>query len=212
MARSSELDRLKRVTVRTRAELRRWLESHHESTESIWLVTYKKDCGKRYLPYDAIVEEALCFGWIDSLRRKLDEQRTMMLLSPRRPRSVWSKLNKERVELLIGSGLMRPPGLKKIECAQQDGSWAYLEETDSLVIPADLSQAFEQQPGSREQFHALSESMRRRLLHHLKDAKGAATRKKRILQLLEYAANQKGRPKAALEVSNKPSARSRSAG
>nr|MCU0246787.1 hypothetical protein [Bryobacter sp.] len=103
-----KLDDLKRVTVRSRAQWRAWLETNHASTESIWLVTYKKSVASKYLPYDDLVEEALCFGWIDGLMRGLDEQRVMRLLSPRKPKSVWSKLNRERVERLNAAGLMHP--------------------------------------------------------------------------------------------------------
>jgi uncharacterized protein YdeI (YjbR/CyaY-like superfamily) len=210
MARRTELDRLKRVTVRSRAQWRQWLERNHEQDESIWLVTYKKACGKIYVAYDDVVEEALCFGWIDGLRRPFDEERTMLHVSPRRPKSAWSKPNKERVERLIANGLMMPPGLEKIERARRDGSWSYLDDADELVIPDELSAAFEARPGSREAFNGLGEGLRRRALHFLKDAKGAATRLKRVEQILAIA-KQKGRPKAAPEDSNKPRSRSRSA-
>lgn len=191
------MDKLKRVTVRTRAQWRRWLEANHESTQGIWLVTYKKDSGKPYVAYDDIVEEALCFGWIDGLRRSLDDKRTMQHVAPRRLKSVWSKVNKERVERLVANGLMMPPGLAKIERARRDGSWDYLQDTDALVVPEDLAAALADRTGFKTGFDALSESMRRRLLHYLKDAKGAATRQKRIAQIFEIA-KEKGRPKAAL--------------
>jgi len=183
----AKLDDLKKVTVRSRAEWRAWLEANHASADSIWLVTYKKSEGSKYLPYDDLVEEALCFGWIDGLMRGLDEQRLMRLLSPRKPKSVWSKLNKERVARLIEAGLMHPAGLEKIERAKQDGSWDRLNEADALVIPADLQAVFRKQPGSRKAFEALSESMRRRLLAFLGDAKTPATRSKRIALILERA-------------------------
>jgi len=211
MGQRTELDRLKQVTVRSRAEWRRWLENNHESDKSIWLVTYKKHTGKRYVAYDEVVEEALCFGWIDGLRRPLDEDRTMLHVSPRRARSVWSKINKDRVEQLIANGLMMEPGLAKIERAKRDGTWDYLQDADALVTPDDLVAAFAERPGFKAGFEALSESMRRRLLHFLKDAKAADTRKKRIDQIFEMA-KQKGRPKAAPAVSNKPRARNRRAG
>jgi uncharacterized protein YdeI (YjbR/CyaY-like superfamily) len=203
MAPRTKLDNLKRVTVRSRAQWRHWLEVNHESTPGIWLVTYKKNSGKPYVAYDDVVEEALCFGWIDGLKRPLDEKQTMLHVSPRRLKSVWSRVNKERVERLVANGLMMASGLEKIERAQRDGSWDYLQDTDALEVPEDLAAALADQPGFRTAFDALSESWRRRLLHFLKDAKGADTRKKRIAQIFEIA-EQKGRPKAAPVVSNKP--------
>lgn len=184
-----KLDGLRRVTVGSRAQWRAWLEANHTLTESIWLISHKKIAGSKYLPYDAIVEEALCFGWIDSLPRKLDEDRKMLLLSPRKPKSVWSKLNKERVARLIEAGLMHPAGLAKVERAKQDGSWDRLNDSDALIIPADLQAAFRKKPGSRTAFNALSPSLRRGLLAFLNDAKTPATREKRIAQICETASS-----------------------
>ena len=110
------------VEVESREELRRWLERHHETSSGIWLVTYKKS-DPRYLPYEHVVEEALCFGWIDSKARRLDERRTSIVLTPRKPRSNWSGPNRERVERLLGADLMAPAGLAAIERAKDDGTW-----------------------------------------------------------------------------------------
>lgn len=117
------VDLLERVAVKSRGEWRGWLEQHHGQLESIWLITYKKCAGRLYLPYEDFVEEALCFGWIDSLTRRLDEQRTMTLMSPRRARSAWSKPNKERVARLLAAGLMREAGIEAVERAKRDGMW-----------------------------------------------------------------------------------------
>ncbi len=110
------------VEVASREELRRWLERHHEASSGIWLVTYKKG-DPRYLPYEHIVEEALCFGWIDSKARRIDERRTSIVLTPRKPRSNWSAPNRERVERLLAADLMAPAGLAAIERAKDDGTW-----------------------------------------------------------------------------------------
>ena len=110
------------VEVDSRDALRRWLEQHHETSGGIWLVTYKKG-DPRYLPYEHIVEEALCFGWIDSKARRIDELRTSIVLTPRKPRSNWSAPNRERVERLLAADLMAPSGLAAIERAKDDGTW-----------------------------------------------------------------------------------------
>jgi uncharacterized protein YdeI (YjbR/CyaY-like superfamily) len=121
--RASRADSYERVEIASRAAWRRWLSKNHARSESIWLVTFKKHTGARHVPYGDVVEVALCFGWIDSVPRKLDEDRSMVLLSPRKPGSPWSKLNKERVERLIAAGLMTAMGLAKVESAKADGSW-----------------------------------------------------------------------------------------
>jgi uncharacterized protein YdeI (YjbR/CyaY-like superfamily) len=110
-----------RVEVRGRAELREWLAAHHSQAEGVWLVTYKKKPGAPHLPYSDIVEEALCFGWIDSLPRKLDDDRTMLLLTPRKAGSAWSAANKQRVERMSEAGLMKEAGLRKVEEAKASG-------------------------------------------------------------------------------------------
>jgi uncharacterized protein YdeI (YjbR/CyaY-like superfamily) len=179
-----KLDGLERVTVKTRAELRGWLAANHSRQEGIWLVTYKKGAGKLHLPYEEVVEEALCFGWIDGQTRSLDGRRTMLLLTPRRPKSVWSRPNKERVERLIANRLMRPEGLAKIERAKKDGSWDFLNDVDAQVIPEDLAAAFAGSAQAREVFDALTVSVRRQLLYDLKCAKGASTREVRIARIL----------------------------
>jgi uncharacterized protein YdeI (YjbR/CyaY-like superfamily) len=124
----------------TRDEWRSWLQAHHQRDEGVWLVSYKKASGKPSLGYDAVVEEALCFGWVDSKPSKLDEHRTMLWFSPRQPKSAWSRPNKERVARLIEQGLMHESGLAKITAAQADGSWTALDEVEQLVVPVDLKE------------------------------------------------------------------------
>ncbi|MGV2828599.1 YdeI/OmpD-associated family protein [Myxosarcina sp. GI1(2024)] len=130
-----------RVTVRSRQELRQWLQKNHLQAEGIWLITYKKN-HQDYLSYNDVVEECLCFGWVDSLPCKLDEQRSMLYLSPRRKGSNWSKVNKERVQCLIENGLMQPAGLEKVDRAIKDGSWSFLE-----CGSTHLARRFKKRPG-----------------------------------------------------------------
>lgn len=177
-----------KIEVTSRQQWRDWLADHYSQSESIWLVTYKKQAGSRYLSYDAIVEEALCFGWVDSLPRRLDENRTMLLLSPRRPKSVWSKLNKTRVEKLIVSELMRPAGLKKIQQAKANGSWVFLDKVEALIIPDDLAAALADNATAAAHFEGFSPSARKGILQWIKMAKREQTRQQRIEKTVTLAA------------------------
>lgn len=188
----AKLDELERVEVISRQAWRDWLCENHINRESIWLVTYKKHAGGRYLSYDAIVEEALCFGWIDSLPRKLDADRSMLLISPRKPKSVWSKLNKERVEKLTQSGLMMPAGVEKIDRAKANGSWFFLDDVEALQIPDDLSVALAVNSVAKQNFENFSPSRKKGILQWIKMAKRSQTRQQRIEKTIAYAAlNQK---------------------
>jgi uncharacterized protein YdeI (YjbR/CyaY-like superfamily) len=175
------------VQVESRAELRRWLQDNYTRRESIWLVTYKKNVPEKYVTYDEIVEEALCFGWIDGLTRKLDADRLMLLLSPRRPGSGWSGLNKRRIEKLLADGLMMPSGLAAIERAKRDGSWSVYDEIEALVIPADLAAALAQNETAAANFYAFSSSSKKAILWWIKSAKTPTTRSKRIAETVRLA-------------------------
>lgn len=179
---------LERVEVKSRSELRDWLTARHGQTDSIWLVTWKKAAGERHVPYEAVVEEALCFGWVDSLPRKLDADRSMLLLSPRKPGSAWSAANKARAERLIAQGLMTPAGLAKIEAAKADGSWTFLDDVESLAVPEDLAAAFAAHPPSADRFEAFPRSVKRGILEWIKQARRPDTRAKRIDETARLAA------------------------
>ena len=175
------------VQIESRREWRTWLEKNHTSDKGIWLVTFKKHCGDKYVAYDEIVEEALCFGWVDSLPRKLDADRSMLWLSPRKLGSNWSKLNKERVEKMITAGLMTPAGLAKIEAAQEDGSWYALDAIEALEIPPDLEAALASHPLARQHFDAFPRSVKRGILEWIANAKRPATRTKRVKETARLA-------------------------
>ena len=174
------------IEVHSRDALRQWLAANHGRAESIWLVTWKKHT-PHYVSWDAVVEEALCFGWIDSQPRRLDGDRSMIRLSPRKPRSGWSGINKQRIKTLIESGLMAPAGLAKIEAAKLDGSWGALDGASELVIPDDLARAFEGLPGSLQTFTAFPPSARRAILEWIAAAKRAETRAKRVQETARLA-------------------------
>ena len=182
------MKQFEQVEVTSRDQWRHWLTHNHNQTNSIWLVTYKKHTGSRYLSYDAIVEEALCFGWIDSLPRKLDADRTMLLLSPRRPKSSWSKLNKDRVAKMLEQDLITPAGLERINQAKADGSWTFLDDVEALIIPEDLATALAANPQAKTYFEAFSPSSKKGILQWIKSAKRAPTREKRIAKTVELAA------------------------
>lgn len=180
----------------TRKEWRNWLRKNHLTTDGIWLVYFKKDTGKRHLGYDEAVEEALCFGWIDSLPRKIDAERSALKFTPRKPKSVWSKLNKTRIEKLIQQKLMAPAGLAAIELAKKNGSWNTLTSSDTWAdtnqLPDDLQKAFLKNKKAMANFTAFSVSYRRQFLFWIDSAKREETRKARIKQtILMAAANKK---------------------
>jgi uncharacterized protein YdeI (YjbR/CyaY-like superfamily) len=186
----------KKIHPKTRKAWRQWLQKHHSSSPGIWLIYYKKESGKRKFDYGEAVEEALCFGWIDSLPRKLDDQRTMLKFTPRKPKSVWSQLNKTRIDKLINEGLMTEAGLSKIEQAKKNGSWHILTNSDSHAdnnsMPPELLSALSKNKKALENFKAFSIGYRKQFLSWIDSAKRPETRQARINQTLLMAiANKK---------------------
>jgi uncharacterized protein YdeI (YjbR/CyaY-like superfamily) len=175
------------VQVESRAEWRSWLMANHGRTEGIWLITFKKHTGKRYVSYNDVVEEALCFGWIDSKPNKLDDDRTMLWLAPRKPGTGWSALNKKRIAAMVATGQMMPQGLTKIEAAQQDGSWEALDAIERLETPPDLAAALAQDDVARGNFEAFPRSAKRGILEWIANAKRIETRDRRIAKTVELA-------------------------
>jgi uncharacterized protein YdeI (YjbR/CyaY-like superfamily) len=176
------------VEVTSQGAWREWLAANHGTSPGVWLVTYKKAEGDRYVPYDATVEEALCFGWIDSKSRALDERRSMLLMTPRKRGSGWSRPNKERLERLFAAGLMAPAGVAVVEAAKADGSWTALDEIENLVEPPDLSAALDAMPAARASWDGFPRSAKRALLEWISLAKRAETRAKRIEETATRAA------------------------
>ena len=156
-------------------------------TEGVWLISFKKATGKPRFEYDESVEEALCFGWIDSKGNKLDEDRSMLWFAPRKLRTGWSKPNKERVEKLIRAGLMAPAGLAKVEAAKKDGSWNALDAVEALEIPPDLAKAFSRHKIAKEYFDAFPRSVKRAILEWITNAKKPETRAKRVEETVTKA-------------------------
>lgn len=186
----------KTIHPKTRKAWRQWLEKNHLSSPGIWLIYYKKGTGKPQVSYSESVEEALCFGWIDSLPRKLDTERAMLKFTPRKRKSVWSDLNKERVKRLIENKLIAKAGLDKIKQAKIDGSWDLLNssnyQADTNALPADLQKALSVNNKALENFLSFTKGYRRQFLFWIDSAKRTETRSARIKQtVLMAAANKK---------------------
>ena len=176
---------------KSRQQWRNWLEKNHLNSPGIWLIYYKKETGKPRVSYDDAVEEALCFGWIDSLPRKLDVERTMLKFTPRKSKSVWSRLNKTRVDKLMKDNQMAPAGIAAIQLAKQNGAWDTLTASDRAAankeLPADLEKLFGKNKKAKETFLNFSESVRRQFLYWIDSAKRLETRETRIKQTVLMA-------------------------
>ncbi len=166
---------------------RAWLEEHHATASGVWLVTWRRAAGRPAIAYEAAVEEALCFGWIDGQAATIDEERAKQYFSPRRAGSAWARTNKDRVERLIADGRMRPAGLTVIERAKADGTWELFDTVDRLEVPDDLVAALDARPPARDHWDAFPPSAKRALLSWIVLAKRAETRAIRIEQTAEAA-------------------------
>lgn len=187
------------IEVSSSRKLINWLAKHHASSPGVWLVTYKKSSGQKSPSYDEIVRAVLCFGWIDSIPGKVDENRSKLYISPRKPNSPWSKPNKDRVAELIEQGKMQPAGLAIVEKAKADGSWNRIDSAHKLEIPMDLIAAFKKHQGSAKYFEAFPPGVKKQILEWISLAKTDATRAKRVSETAELAAqnlraNQWNRP------------------
>ena len=172
-------------------EWRNWLVKNHLSKQAVWLVFYSKNSKKPSITWSDAVDVALCFGWIDSKKIKIDSETAHQFFSKRKSKSTWSKINKEKVQKLIDDGLMTQAGLDIIEVAKQNGSWNILDEAEELIIPKDLEKAFSKYKGSKEYFLSLSKSVKKMMLTSLILAKRSDTRQKRINDIAELAGQHK---------------------
>lgn len=185
-----EKKEIETFTPASREDWRNWLAANHQAKQSVWLIYAKKKFNVPSLSWNEAVEEALCFGWIDSTRKSMGPEMFMQFFCKRKVTSVWSKINKAKVLLLIENGLMSSAGLASIAIAKQNGSWTILDEVEELSIPPDLELAFTTQAGSKTYFLSLSRSVRKSILQWLVLAKREETRKQRIHEIAEYAAQQ----------------------
>ena len=176
------------VEISSAVELRKWLIANHQTAKGIWLVTYKKAAGNRHVAYDAIVREALCFGWIDGQSRPLDATRSQLLLTPRKPKSNWSGPNKARIAELTAAGLVQPAGQAMVDLAKRTGTWTVLEAVEALVEPDELRAALDANLDARRYWDAFPPSTRRAILEWIGSAKRPETHQKRIVETVQQAA------------------------
>jgi len=178
----------------TRADWRKWLEENHDKEQAVWVVYYAKSTEKPTISWSEAVDEALCFGWIDSKRVSAGPGRSHQFFCKRKAKSTWSKINKEKIVRLTESGLMTKAGFEIIELAKQNGSWTILDEVEELVVPKDLESALDLYEGAMDYFSGLSKSVKKMMLYRIMSAKLPETRQKRIADIVEEVA-QKCKPK-----------------
>ena len=184
----SALDDAPLVHADDRAAWRAWLEANHATIRGAWLVTWRTRSGRQGLDYEAAIEEALCFGWVDGTAGTVDEDRGKLYFSQRRPRSVWAATNKARVGRLLASGRIQPAGLAVIERAKADGSWTVLDGPERLEVPADLAAALAANPPAAELFAEFPPFARKLMLSWVATAVRPETRASRIEQIAVKAA------------------------
>ncbi|SMG47994.1 Uncharacterized conserved protein YdeI, YjbR/CyaY-like superfamily, DUF1801 family [Marivirga sericea] len=182
-----------KVEISSQEELRSWLVKNHLQSESVWLVTFKKDVPDKYVSRWAVLDELICFGWIDGIRRKLDDRRTMQLISQRKVEH-WAKTYKERAAKLIDEKKMHQAGLSAIAASKANGLWNFMDEVDNLIVPKDLSDELSKFNGAALFFDSINSSSKRFVLRWIKLAKTEKTRQKRIAELAQLSFQEKKLP------------------
>jgi uncharacterized protein YdeI (YjbR/CyaY-like superfamily) len=176
-------DEAPKVHPTSRQQWREWLAANHDSDNGVWVVSWRSHTGKPTLAYVDLIEEALCFGWVDSTGKTLDEERGMLWFARRKPGSGWARTNKERIARLEAAGLIEETGRRVIERAKADGSWTLLDGVEDLKVPDDLKAAFDQHPGSFAQWERFPPSARKMALAWVVQAKRPETRAARVLEV-----------------------------
>lgn len=172
-------DEVKEIEAADAAEFRSWLEANHESASAVWLIFWRKGSGHPCIEWSDAVDQALCFGWVDSKVQSLDENRYRQYWSVRKPRSTWSKINKDKIAELTAAGLMMPMGIAAVERAKENGSWTILDGPEAGIVPDDLAAAMDG-AGVRGAYDALTTGGRKAILAWLAMAKRETTRSGRI--------------------------------
>ena len=176
---------------KSQTDWRNWLETNHQLKQSIWLVFYKKSTKVASISWSEAVDEALCFGWIDSTKKTIDKERYMQYFSKRKPNSIWSKVNKDKVQYLTSKNRIQKAGYKSIETAKENGSWLILDEVEALILPEDLKKEFDKREGALDFYESLSKSAKKILLSWIVLAKTPETKQKRIIEIAENASKNK---------------------
>jgi uncharacterized protein YdeI (YjbR/CyaY-like superfamily) len=178
-------DGLPKLPFASDSEWEEWLEQNHAASGGVWIKMAKKDTGIESVRYPEVLESALCFGWIDGRREALDERFFLQRFTPRRERSRWSRINREKVERMISEGRMRPAGLAEVERAKADGRWeAAYESQRNSTVPDDLQRELDARPSARAAFTELSRQDRFAILYRLQDAKRPETRARRVAEFV----------------------------
>jgi uncharacterized protein YdeI (YjbR/CyaY-like superfamily) len=177
-------DRIPEIEAPDRATFRSWLQENHATQQAVWLIFWKKGSGRKSIEWSEAVDEALCFGWIDSKVQSLDDQRYRQYWTARKPGSVWSRINKEKIAELTAAGLMSPAGLAAVERAKDDGSWTILDAPEAGIVPDDLAAAMSA-AGVRGTYDEFSFGARKAILAWLAMAKRETTRANRISKTIE---------------------------
>lgn len=172
----------------SRAAVRTWLEAHHDSARGVWFASWRRPSGRSPVPYEEMVEEALCFGWIDSTINVLDDDRRLQLFTPRKPRSSWTRLNRDRVARLEAEGRMTDAGRSAVEVARANGYWTLYDAAEDLLVPDELATALDATPAAREQWDSFPPSARKAMLWWLISARKPETRTRRIARIVDDAA------------------------
>jgi len=178
---------IKTYYAKDRKLWRSWLQKNGEKERSVWLIMYRKETSKKSIGYAEAVEDALCFGWIDSKANKRDDESSYLYFAKRNPKSNWSKINKERVALLIAQGLMTDKGMEVVEQAKLNGAWKALDAVDNLELPNDLKDAFNKNRKAAEYFEQFPSSVKKGILEWIQNAKREETRQKRIIETVTLA-------------------------
>ncbi|GAA5219922.1 YdeI/OmpD-associated family protein [Membranihabitans marinus] len=172
---------------KSRREWRKWLEKNHQSKQSVYVIFYRVSSDIASITWSEAVDEALCFGWIDSTKKTIDEKSYMQYFSKRKLQSNWSKINKDKIKQLTEEGLMAPAGMESVKIAKENGSWTYLDDVENLVIPSDLEKALVKEVNAKEYFMNFSKSTKKSILYWIMSAKREETRKNRIEQVVKHA-------------------------
>lgn len=188
------LEERQTIVINSCEDWRSWLEKHHQSVQSVWIICNTKKSGLPAVSWSDLVDVALCFGWIDSTRKSIDANSFKQLFSKRKHHGTWSKINKEKVQKLIDANLMHEAGFESIRIAKLNGAWTILDSVEELIIPVDLHQAFKQHADSEAYFSNLSKSLRKMMLQWIALAKRPETRQRRITEIVINAMH-KNKPK-----------------
>ena len=180
---------IKTFHASTRKEWRKWLEKNSQTEKALWLIIYHKGSDTKSVYYDEAVEEAICFGWIDSIAHKRDAESKYQFFAQRKPKSNWSKANRERAEKMVAQGLMTPDGQKLVDLAKKTGTWEALVDVQAAVIPDDLQKQLNKKKIALKNFLAFPPSSKRIILEWILNARKGETRQKRIAETVRLAAD-----------------------